>query len=168
MRMQPPSLPLSPWRRALAGCSLLLVIAVHALASPMSASEGGDLQTTSAPCGVSGGGCLRPSGGDGSHFQATFGGVVTGQRALVDPAQCTWEHIYRDSHTILVSFHSLDAHVVHCEPEPRGSCPPPDGATRADFEGTGKVILDGNGFELDANFQASILDVGSCGGTERD
>jgi len=30
------------------------------------------------------------------------------------------------------------------------------------------VILGGDGLELDANFQASILNVGSCGGNDRD
>jgi hypothetical protein len=120
------------------------------------------------PCSLTGGGCLNVAGEVGHHIQATFGGTVTAQRGSVGPAQSIWEHVYRDGHTILVSFHSLDAHVARCHPEPQGSCPPPDGATRFEFEGTGKVVLGADGAQLDANFQASVLDAGSCGGSERD
>jgi hypothetical protein len=153
---------------ALVGRRLLLVIAAQAMASPTHASDGGDPQTTLAPCRVDGGGCLNVSGGVGHHVHATCGGVVADQRGSVDLTQSTWEHVYRDGHTILVSFHSLDAHVVQCLPEPRGSCPPPDGARRADIEGTGKVVLGNDGIEVDANIQASIVDVGTCGGSEHD
>ena len=133
--------PLWPWRSAVAGYSLLLIIAARALASPAYASVGGDPQSASAPCRLRGGGCLRPAGGDGSHLQATFGGTVARQRGPVDPAQSTWDHIYVDGRTFLINFHSTDAQVVHCQPDPHGSCPPPDGTSRAEFEGTGKVVL---------------------------
>jgi hypothetical protein len=117
---------------------------------------------------VTGGGCLKVAGGTGSHLQATFGGAATSQQGSADPAPGAWDHVYFNGRTILVSFHSLDAHVVQCRPEPHGSCPPPEGATRAEFEGPGTVVLGDDGVELDANFQASVLDVGSCGGDVRD
>jgi hypothetical protein len=153
---------------AVVGLALLSLIVAKATAGPTDPGEAGDPQTESSLCRVHGGGCLNVAGGVGTHIQATFGGDVARLHGDIDPTQSSWEHVYRDNRTILIRFSSLEAHVVRCRPEPHGSCPPPDGATRADFEGTGKVVLGDGGSELDANFQASVIDVGACEGSPRD
>jgi hypothetical protein len=138
------------------------------IAGAIPSSEGIALRAGSPPCHVSGGGCINVAGGIGSHLQATFGGDVDSPHGVVDSAPGGWQHVYRDSRSILVSFSSLDAHVARCRPDPNSSCPPRDGATRAEFEGTGKAVLGDSGSELDANFEASVVDVGTCEGSPRD
>ena len=139
-------------------CLPLVLILVGA--SPSTGDPG-------SPCHLSGGGCLKPSGPPGSHLQATFGGSLG--RPVADPGPLApgWEHFYRDGRTLLVRFQSLDAHATQCRPEPKASCPPPVGASRVEFEGTGTVTL-GDGVEAAANFHAWALDVGSCGAEVRD
>src|SRR4051794_18876671 len=118
-------------RPALVGCAILLAPVV---------ARGDE----SAPCRVTGGGCLnlyQP----GHHIQATFGGNVGSLHGSWQGYQGTpihnWEHVFRDGRTILFNFHSADAHVVRCRPEPPESCPPPGAATRVEFEGTGKFSI---------------------------
>ena len=79
MRRHPPLPQLLPPLRALACYSLLLIIAAPTFANPTYAGDGGNPETASAPCRVTGGGCLKVTGGPGSHLQATFGGDVADQ-----------------------------------------------------------------------------------------
>jgi hypothetical protein len=137
---------------ALLACALLL--------APIAARA-----DESAPCRLTGGGCLGIPEAN-HHKQATFGGNVgslhgpwQGPHGI--PAN-TWEHVFRDGKTILFNFHSTDAHVVRCRPERSGPCPPPDGATAIEFEGTGMFSTGPGPMEEVGNFEASIVDVGTC------
>jgi hypothetical protein len=119
----------------------------------------------SAPCRITGGGCLKLPGATG-HMEASFGGNVGSLHGpWQDPPVAranTWEHVYRDGRTILSNFQSTDAHVVSCRPERSGPCPPPGGATQVEFEGTGKFNIGAGPLDEDGNFEATVVDVGTC------
>ena len=145
-------------RGASAACLILFsAIAAHAGSGP-----------ESPPCRLSDGGRLNVAGGVGTHLQSTFSGEVGRDQDTTDPTRKVWEHFYRDSRTILVSFRSNDAHVVRCRPDPSAPCRPAVEVTRVEFEGTGTYILNADGIEIDGNFQATVVDVGSCDGAGRD
>jgi hypothetical protein len=147
---------------------ILVIAAANSSAETSSPSPDSD---TGAPPGarryVTGGGCLNEEGGTNGR-QSTFGG-----RADAGPVGAAdahvWQHVDRNGRVILFNFKSEDARLVYCRPVPPRHCPSKVMDVRAEIEGTGRATLQGQGTPVDANFQATIVDVrdNTCG-PERD
>jgi len=121
-------------------------------------------------CRLTGGGCLNEDGDNKGKKQSTFGGNSSPAHEGGGPTGNSWEHVYREGHTILFNWHSWDAHVIQCSVVPPGPCHPAAENTRADFVGTGKYSIGAGGREEDGNMVAYIIDhrEGACNKSNRD
>jgi uncharacterized repeat protein (TIGR01451 family) len=140
------------------------------------ASDSADTIIRCAPpglCRLTGGGCLNddPDTNNRSHKQHTFGGNSSPFHEGGGPTGNEWQHVHRDGREILFNWHSHDAHVIACYPEPQpGPCSPEAVNVKADFVGTGLYSIGSGSREFEGNMVAYIIDhrEGSCNRNNRD